>query len=76
MRVSHQGTQLSSGQRRALAFQDQCKAAFLNPVLAETVAQVLWVLEERKEQGIKPEKQWFFVSEEHGTCCVAEWMGF
>jgi len=59
-----------------LEFQNQCKAAFLNPILADTVQQVLQVMEERKEQGIKAEQVWFFDYEKHGTCSIAEWMGY
>lgn len=74
--VSRQGTQVSVGQRRALEFQNRCKAAFLNPILADTVQEVLQVMEIRKEQGVKPDQVWFFDYEVHGTCSVAEWMGY
>lgn len=73
---SLQGTAISAGQRRQLEFQNRCKAAFLNPVLNDTVQQVIKVLEERKEQGVKPERQWFVDRQERGTCSVAEWMGY
>ncbi|WP_350649706.1 hypothetical protein, partial [Pseudomonas sp. HY13-MNA-CIBAN-0226] len=58
MIVSFQGSALSAGQRRLVAFQNQCKPAFLNPVLADSVAATIKVIDERKEQGIKPEKIW------------------
>lgn len=74
--ISHQGIQVSAGQRRALEFQNRCKAAFLNPILADTVEQTLKVMEERKEQGVKAEQVWFKEREEHGTLSVAEWMGY
>lgn len=74
--ICHQGTQVSAGQRRALEFQNRCKAAFLNPILADTVEQTLKVMEERKEQGVKAEQIWFFDYEKRGTCSVAEWMGY
>jgi hypothetical protein len=48
----------------------------MNPVLADQVATTLAVIEVRKEQGVKPERQWFVERQETGTCSVAEWMGF
>jgi hypothetical protein len=74
--VSFQGVQLSEGQRRQLAFQQQVQQTFMNPVLAEQVAQTLKAVEVRKEQGIQPERVWFVEREEVGTCSFAEWMGF
>lgn len=74
--VSFQGSQLSPGQRRQLAFQQQARSAFLNPILAETVDQALAAVELRKEQGVKPERQWFVERQEKGTTCIAEWMGY
>ena len=73
---SRQGTAISTGQRRQLEFQNRCKAAFLNPVLAESVQQTIKVLDERKEQGVKPEQIWFFDYQESGSVSVAEWMGY
>ncbi|MBN3965802.1 hypothetical protein IMW75_11035 [Pseudomonas gregormendelii] len=73
---SLQGTAISKGQQRQQEFQDRCRAAFLNPVLADSVAATIKVIEERKEQGIKPEKIWTKDFEESGTCSVAEWMGY
>lgn len=74
--ISFQGVQLSQGQRRQLAFQQQAQQAFMNPVLSEQVAQTLKALEVRKEQGIQPERLWFPDREETGTCSIAEWMGY
>lgn len=76
MIVSFQGSQLSSGQRRQLEFQRNVQAAFINPVLAKQVADTIKAVEERKENGIKPERVWFVERQETGTCCIAEWMGF
>jgi chitodextrinase len=76
MIVSFQGSKVSAGQRRQLAFQNQCKAAFLNPILAESVAATLKAVEVRKEQGVKPERVWFPERQETGTFSVAEWMGY
>jgi len=59
-----------------MLFRQNCQSAFLNSVLADQVATTLRAVEVRKEQGIKADQVWFFVSEEHGTCSVAEWMGF
>lgn len=39
--VSHQGLQLSPGQRRAQAFQQQARNAFLNPILQKQVDESL-----------------------------------
>lgn len=75
MIISLQGSQLSPGQRRNLAFQQQVKGAFLNTVLADQVAATLKAVEVRKEQGIKPERIWFIEREERGTSSFAEWMG-
>lgn len=74
--VSFQGVQLSAGQRRNLAFQQHTRTAFLNPILAESVEKALADSERRKEQGIKPEHQWFVERQEKGTACIAEWMGY
>lgn len=73
--VSFQGAQLSPGQQRRLEQQRQVQA-FMNPVLAEQVAKTIEVLEIRKEQGAKAEKQWFLVSDTRGTPSFAEWMGY
>ncbi|MFL1553443.1 hypothetical protein ACI77I_30955 [Pseudomonas sp. D47] len=74
--VSFQGVQLTSGQRRRLAEQQQVRTSFINPVLAQQVEQTLKAVEARKEQGVKPERIWFVERQETGTICVAEWMGF
>lgn len=76
MKVSFQGSALSAGQRRLVAFQNQCKPAFLNPVLATQVAEAVKLSDDRIEQGVKPERIWFKEIEESGTCSVAEWMGY
>jgi hypothetical protein len=49
--VSFQGTQLTSGQRRQLAFQQQARAAFLNPVLEQQVEQGMAALERHLASG-------------------------
>lgn len=74
--VSFQGVQLTSGQQRRLAEQQQLLGAFINPILAQQVEQTLRAVEARKEQGVKPERIWFTERQETGTTCVAEWMGF
>lgn len=73
--VSFQGTQLSPGQQRRLDQQRQVQA-FMNPVLAEQVAETIKVLDQLKEQGAKPDRQWFLVSDTRGTPSFAEWMGY
>ena len=74
--VSFQGVQLTSGQQRRLAEQQQLRGAFINPILAQQVEQTLRAVEARREQGVKPERIWSIEREEIGTTCVAEWMGF
>ena len=74
--VSFQGAQLTSGQKRRLAEQQQIQNSCINPVLAQQVEQTLRVVEARKEQGVKPERIWFVERQETGTTCIAEWMGF
>jgi hypothetical protein len=74
--VSFQGTQLTSGQRRRLAEQQQVRDSFIKPVLAQQVEQALKAVEARKEQGVKPERIWMLERQEAGTTSVAEWMGF
>jgi hypothetical protein len=74
--ISFHGTPLSAGQRRQLAFQQQTRTAFLNPILAESVEQSIAAVETRKEQGVKPERFWFVERQEQGTTCVADCMGY
>lgn len=75
--VSFQGSQLTTSDRRRLAERQQVVAsAFLNPVLQNQLQVAIHRLEERKEQGFKPEKFWFVERQEQGTTCVAEWMGY
>lgn len=73
---SHQGTKISTGQRQQLAFRERCKAAFLNPVLQASVEETIKLVEQRKEQGVKPERIWTRDFESTGTVSVAEWMGY
>lgn len=73
--VSFQGTQLTSGQRRRLQLQQQARA-FVNPVLQQQMNDTFAELDRRKQQGIKPERQWFLERQERGTPCVAEMFGF
>lgn len=73
--VSFQGVQLTAGQKLRLQQQQQLRA-FMNPVLADQVATALSVIEIRKEQGIKPERQWLEERKEKGTYSIAEWMGY
>lgn len=74
--VSFQGVQLTTGQRRRLTEQQQVRASFINPILAQQVEQTLKAVEARKEQGVKPERIWTLERQETGTTSVAEWMGF
>lgn len=74
--VSLQGTSLNRSQRERLQQQQAVKSSFLNPVLAQSLADTIKELDVRKEKGIKPERVWFLDRQETGTPCVAEWMGY
>jgi len=76
LRASFQGTKLSAGQRRTLENQERCKAAFLNPVLQQSVEDTLKKVDQLKEQGVKPERMWTLDYQSSGTVSVAEWMGY
>lgn len=76
MIVSFQGSKLSPGQRRQLEFQRKTKAAFINPVLADQIAETIKAVDARKEQGIRPEPIWIFDYQVTGTFSAAEWMGY
>lgn len=73
-KVVQPGRALSAAQRRQLDLQARMRL-IPSPLRAE-VEQTIRELDERKEQGAKPEKQYFHVSTSHGTVSVAEWMGF
>ncbi len=76
---SHQGTQLSAGQRLRMQQQQQVRA-FMNPILSDSINQTLKTIEVRKEQGAKPwiDPNKFNICEQSskGTPSVAEWMGY
>lgn len=74
-RVSFQGKTLSRTQRAQLDLQARMRAMTVSPLRAQ-VQETMRELDERKEQGAKPDKQYFHVSTERGTPSVAEWMGF
>lgn len=74
--VSFQGTQLSANQRRQLAFQQQAKAAFLNPSLQQMLDDSLADQERRKDLGIKPERVWFVERNEKGTPWLGDVFGY
>lgn len=77
--VSEQGASITSGQRARMAQQQQVRS-FMNPVLAESVAETLKVLQVTKEQGVSkwidPNKFNIVDFKSIGTPSVAEWMGF
>lgn len=58
--------------QQARRFYERPKSDHLRRQVAETIAE----LDRRKEQGIKPERQWFLEYEAKGTPCVAELFGF
>lgn len=73
--VSLQGIQLTTGQK--LRQQQQAHVrAFMNPILQASVEETIKSLDKRKEEGAKPERQWFLDYQSTGTLCIAEHMGF
>lgn len=74
--VSFQGTQLSSTQRARLQFEQQTRARFMNSHLADQVQQTIAALDQRREQGARPEKVWFLESNQKFTQCFADVFGF
>lgn len=73
-KVLQPGRALSASQRRQLDLQARMRS-IPSPLRAQ-VEQTIRELDERKEQGAKPDKQYFHVLTSHGTVSVAEWMGF
>ena len=73
--VSFQGAQLSPGQRQRLEQQERVRA-FMSSPLQQQVNQTLQVLEQRKEQGTKPEPHWTLDYQTSGTPSIAEYMGY
>lgn len=76
--VSFKGAQLSAGQRRQLAFQQQIKSSFLNPILVEQMEQTLAAVDRMREQGIKGENPNKFKHESttKGTPWVGDAFGY
>lgn len=74
--VSFKGTQLSASERRSLELRQQVRATFINPVLQAQVDQTLAQLDQRKEQGAKPERLWFHDRSEKGTPYLGDVFGF
>lgn len=74
---SFQGAHLTASDRHRIAQREQiARSLLLNRVLARHVEQTLAALEERKSQGLKPEKIWFLVCDESGTPFVGDAFGF
>lgn len=74
--VSLQGTQLSASERRSIELRRQVQASFINPVLQAQVDQINTQLDQRKEQGAKPERVWFVEVSEKGTPWLGDVFGF
>ncbi|WP_245890977.1 hypothetical protein [Stutzerimonas kunmingensis] len=74
--VSFQGGQLSRCQRERLEQYRRTQATVDTSVLQQQVAETFAALEQRKDQGTKPERHWFLEFEAKGTPCVAELFGF
>lgn len=73
--VSFQGVQLTASEKNKLAQMKQVRQ-FLNPVLQASIEETIKSLDKRKEEGAKPERQWFPHFESTGTISIAEHMGF
>ena len=73
--VSFQGTQLTPGQKVRLQQQLHIRS-FMNPVLQTSVDETIKLLDKRKEEGAKPERQWFLDFQSSGTPSIAEFMGY
>jgi hypothetical protein len=73
--VSFQGIQLTAGQRLRQKQQAHVRA-FMNPILQASIEDTIKSLDKRKEEGAKPERQWFLEHQSTGTLCIAEYMGF
>jgi hypothetical protein len=73
-KVLQPGRALSASQRRQLDL--QARMRLIPSPLRSQVEQTIRELDERKEQGAKPDKQYFHVSTSTGTVSVAEWMGY
>lgn len=65
--VSFQGGQLTRSQRERLEHYRRTQATANTTVLQQQVAETFAALEQRKAQGIKPERQWSFEFEAKGT---------
>jgi len=77
MRISgFQGTSLSRSQRERLEQSRRFRSSINTTVLQQQVAETFAAVERLKEQGTKPERQWFVVINERGTPCVADAFGF
>lgn len=74
--VSFQGGQLSRSQRERLEQSRRVQASINTTVLQQQVTETFAAVEQLKEQGTKPERQWFVVINERGTPCVADAFGF
>jgi hypothetical protein len=74
--VSFQGGQLSRSQRDRLDQFRRVQASINTTVLQQQVTETFAAVQQHKEQGIKPERQWFVVINERGTPCVADAFGF
>lgn len=74
--LNYHGTDLTAGQRRRLAFEQQARTSFPDSILIAQVDEALAKLRSQKEQGVKPPRYWFVERQEKGTACIAEWMGY
>lgn len=76
--VSFQGAQLTPGQRRQIALQQQHKTAFLNPILVQQMEQTLAEVDRMRAAGIKGENpnQFKHESTTKGTPWVGDAFGY
>lgn len=74
--VSFKGTALSAGDRQTMAFRERVRSSFINSTLQAQVVETLAQLDQRKEQGAKPERVWLLDYTEKGTPWLGDVFGF
>lgn len=77
--VSHQGLQISNVERAKLQQQAALRSSMFTGGLGELVASIDKAMTDHKRtasEPYKPERQWFHVSNEHGTPWLGDVFGF
>lgn len=74
--VSFKGTALSASDRQTMALRERVRATLINPTLQAQVDETLAKLDQRKEQGAKPERVWSLDYTEKCTPWLGDVFGF